>query len=401
MRLSTAHTYDAGIDQLQRRQIELAEQQMQMTSGKRVNRASDDPTAAARAERALALEARSVASQRAVEASRNAMQTGESALADAGELLQQARETLVAAGNGTYSDGERSSLAQALRGIRNQLFSVANRSDGSGGFVFGGQGSSAPPFVERPLPEGVSFVGTAGQTLVASGDALPVTLDGEATWLQARTGNGVFETQATTHNGTAWIDAGNVSDPAAVTGDPYSLSFSVDAAGVTTYTVLQDGNPTALTNVAYQSGTAIEIDGLVFKVTGQPADGDRFDMAPSEASLNIFKMLDRAATALETPGLNGGQATQAVVMGLRDIDASLARLQSQRAMAGEALNRIDGVEDRLAAVKLGAKVERSSAEDLDMVEAISEFQQQQAGYEAALKSYSMVQRLSLFQYINP
>ncbi|MBA3589190.1 flagellar hook-associated protein FlgL [Methylibium sp.] len=401
MRLSTAHTYDAGIDNLQRRQLELAEQQMQMTSGKRVNRASDDPTAAARAERAMALEARSVASQRAVEASRNAMQTGESALGDATELLQQARETLVAAGNGSYSDSERSSLVQALRGIRNQLFAVANRSDGSGGFVFGGQGSSAPPFVERPLPEGVAFVGTAGQTVVASGEALPVTLDGEAAWLQARTGNGVFETQATTQGGSAWIDAGNVGDPAAVSGNPYSLSFSVDAAGVATYTVLQDGLPTALTNVAYQSGTAIEIDGLSFKITGQPADGDQFDVVPSEASLNVFKMLDRAAIALETLGLNGGQVTQAVTLGLRDIDASLGRLQSQRALAGEALNRIDGVEDRLAAVKLGAKVERSSAEDLDMVEAISKFQQQQTGYEAALKSYSMVQRLSLFQYINP
>ncbi|MBA2721887.1 MAG: flagellar hook-associated protein FlgL, partial [Methylibium sp.] len=373
----------------------------QMTSGKRVNRASDDPTAAARAERAMALEARSVASQRAVEASRNAMQTGESALGDATELLQQARETLVAAGNGSYSDSERSSLVQALRGIRNQLFAVANRSDGSGGFVFGGQGSSAPPFVERPLPEGVAFVGTAGQTVVASGEALPVTLDGEAAWLQARTGNGVFETQATTQGGSAWIDAGNVGNPAVVSGNPYSLSFSVDAAGVATYTVLQDGLPTALTNVAYQSGTAIEIDGLSFKITGQPADGDQFDVVPSEASLNIFKMLDRAAIALETRGLNGGQVTQAVTLGLRDIDASLGRLQSQRALAGEALNRIDGVEDRLAAVKLGAKVERSSAEDLDMVEAISKFQQQQTGYEAALKSYSMVQRLSLFQYINP
>jgi flagellar hook-associated protein 3 FlgL len=33
------------------------------------------------------------------------------------------------------------------------------------------------------------------------------------------------------------------------------------------------------------------------------------------------------------------------------------------------------------------------------VEAISRFQSQQSGYDAALKSYSIVQRLSLFQYI--
>jgi flagellar hook-associated protein 3 FlgL len=34
-----------------------------------------------------------------------------------------------------------------------------------------------------------------------------------------------------------------------------------------------------------------------------------------------------------------------------------------------------------------------------MVHAISEFQQQQTGYDAALRAYSMVQRLSLFDYL--
>jgi flagellar hook-associated protein 3 FlgL len=76
------------------------------------------------------------------------------------------------------------------------------------------------------------------------------------------------------------------------------------------------------------------------------------------------------------------------------------RLQEQRALAGETLNRIDGVENRLSSTKLGAQTDRSSAEDLDMVEAISRFQSQQSGYDAALKSYSMVQRMSLFQYLS-
>ena len=34
-----------------------------------------------------------------------------------------------------------------------------------------------------------------------------------------------------------------------------------------------------------------------------------------------------------------------------------------------------------------------------MVQAISDFQNQQTGYEAALKTYSMVQRMSLFHYV--
>ena len=43
--------------------------------------------------------------------------------------------------------------------------------------------------------------------------------------------------------------------------------------------------------------------------------------------------------------------------------------------------------------------DRSRAEDLDMIKGISDFQNQQVGYEAALKSYAQVQKLSLFNYI--
>ena len=35
-----------------------------------------------------------------------------------------------------------------------------------------------------------------------------------------------------------------------------------------------------------------------------------------------------------------------------------------------------------------------------MTQAISEFSRQQTGYDAALKAYSLVQRLSLFNYVS-
>src|SRR5438552_13759941 len=197
-RISTAHAFDSTLDRLVQRQSELSDTQQQLSSGKRVNRASDDPTAAARAERALASIARADATQRAVETSQTQMTQTEGALGDAGELLQQAREALVAAGNASYTDAERKGLAQKLSGIRAQLLSIANRGDGASGYLFGGQGSNQPPFLDAA--GGVQFRGIGGQAQVAGDEALalPVTLDGRATWLSAPTGNGVFETPAVT-----------------------------------------------------------------------------------------------------------------------------------------------------------------------------------------------------------
>ena len=398
MRITTANSFAATVDNLQQRQQDLQLAQDRLTSGKRVARASDDPAAAARVERALATSARAVADQRGLQASRSAMQQVEAALGGATEAMQQVRELLVAAGNGSYTDAERANLGARIRGLREQLFSIANRGDGSGGYLFGGQGSAQPPFVDGV--GGVSFRGADGQAKVQAGDLLPMTHDGAAAWLGARSGNGVFVTGPAVANGNgAWIDGGSVVDPALLTGDDYRVDFSV-AAGVTTYTVLRNGAATAQVNVPYVSGQAIQFDGMAVTVQGTPADGDRFDVTPSTADLSLFDVLDRVAGDLQTGGRSKAQVAQTVASGLRDLDASFGNLQLQRSMAGESLNRLDSVESRLAETKLDAQTERSLAEDLDMVEALSDFQNKQSGYEAALSTYSLVQRMSLFQYLN-
>lgn len=396
MRISTTSAFEAGIETLTKRQSELAQSQERLTSGKRVAKASDDPAAAARAERALAGELRAETSQRAVEASRSAMTLTETALADANELMQQAREALVAAGNATYSDQERRGLAQKLAGIRQQLLAVANRGDGAGNYLFAGQGTTVAPFLDGP--GGVTYQAVGGQLRTEGGTDLPLSVDGQALWLRARTGNGVFETSAGAGVASAWIDNGQVSDPSAITGSTYTLQFSV-AAGVTTYAVLQDGLPTAVTAAPYVSGQDIVLDGMSFKITGAPANGDTFTTQPSSSTLSVFDALDGAVADLNTAGLTPSQIAQNTTDNLRNIDSTMTFLQRARSLAGEALLRVDNETGRLDMQKLTAQTERSNAEDLDMVDAISKFQNQQTGYDAALKSYSMVQRMSLFQYL--
>lgn len=307
MRVASHTAFETSVSNLQRRQEALTRAQEQLTSGKRVLKPSDDPSAAATAERALAAARRAESQMRALDASKTAMQLSESALGDAGELMQQARELLVSAGNGSYTDSERQTLADAISGLRKDLLAVANRQDGAGRYLFGGQGSDTAPLVDSVT--GVVYAGTPGQSQAASGEASPLSMNGQAIWLQA-------------------------PDPA---------------------------NP----------GT----------------------------TLSLFATLDQVVTDLKTPGRTSAQIAQTVSTGLGQFDAVAQNLSSWRARAGEALNRIDGISQRLSQTKLDAETERSTAEDLDMVQAISDFQQRQTGYDAALKTYSMVQQMSLFQYL--
>lgn len=404
MRVSTAYTYSSGIDDLQRRQTELTQAQEQMTSGKRISKPSDDPAAIARAERALNEEARGTALQRSIDASRNVMTLTESALGNAVDLTQTAREALVKAGNGSYTASERQALAAQLRQIRAQLLSVSNQTDGNGGYLFGGQGANATPFhdgVDASGNPAVTSSAGGGQPSASNAEYLPLNVDGNTVWMQVPTGNGVFDTSAGTGNtGTGWISGGSVTDPGALTGSNYQVQFAVDGAGNTTYTVTQDGGGTALTGVPYKSGQTIQLDGMTFSVSGAPADGDSFQIAPSAPTGNVFGSIDRALSALENPNAGSGQVSQAVNSGIRDMDQALGKFQSARAMVGETLNRLDSVDSRTSGRILAAQTARSDAEDLDMVKAVSEFSNKQTSYQAAMQAYSMVQRLSLFQYLN-
>lgn len=394
MRIATLHAYDQTIARLSERQRDLAQTQAHISSNKQVLRASDDPVNAARAERALATIARSETGLRSVDASRNAMTQAESALGDAGELLQRARELLVASGDAAYGDAQRATLAGQIRDLRAQLLSVANRGDGAGGYLFAGQGSSGAPFVDGA--GGVAYAGTPGSAM--AGPGLPMTLDGAATWLSAPTGNGVFETRAGVATGSAWIDGGQVVDPAALTGSNYSITFDV-VGGATTYSVLENGAPTAIAGVPYVDGQAIEFDGLSVVVKGAPAAGDSFEIVPSSPTLSVFELLDRAALELATPMRSPGQISQSTATQLRDIDSVLTRMNTARAGTGETLTAIDAAQGRLDESSLLGETERSAAEDLDVVAALSGLQSQQTAYDTALQAYASVQRLSLFDYI--
>ena len=416
MRISTAHNYDTSVETLQKRQSDMSESQMQLTSGKRVNRASDDPIAAARAERALATISNTEANQRALDASRNVMTLTESALGDTVDLVQQAREALVAAGNGSYDSQQRDSLAKRLEEIRKQLMSVANRPDGGGGYIFGGQGSESPPFADapdstNPLGHSVQFQGNGGETMSPATEALSLTVDGGATWLAAPSGNGMFVTSAAmdastgdyTNTGSAWITPGTVADPTTFMAttmptNGYAISFDTTTTP-TTYSVVDQDSSTTVASGNYTSGQAITFNGMSVTVSGTPDNGDSFLVKDSQYNLSVFDALDKAIYGLQNETASGN-IQQVVNTGMSDLDSVLSNIQASRSKVGEALNRMDGIESRNSSLKLAAQTERSNAEDLDMVDGISNFQNQQSGYQAALQSYAMIQKLSLFQYIN-
>lgn len=146
MRVSTLMMYQQNMSGITNSQSEWLKYGEQMSTGKRVNRASDDPVAAsqavvlsqAQAQTAQYATARTFATQR--------VSTEESTLKQVTTAIQSAQEKIVYAGNGTLSDDDRASLATDLQGIRDQLLNLANSQDGNGRYIFAGYKTEKAPF---------------------------------------------------------------------------------------------------------------------------------------------------------------------------------------------------------------------------------------------------------------
>ncbi len=398
MRLATANTYDNTLANITTRQAHLSDLQEKLSAGKKVVRASDDPTGAAQAERAMTRSARVDVDVRALNLQRNSVAMAEGTLGNSIEVLQTMRQLMVSAGDAAYTPSDRTSIAQELAGLRDQLFTYANQQDTNGIPLFSGLGSAPQPFVD--VPAGVVYNGIPGAR-ASTAVSIPGTMDGQAVWMNVPTGNGVFDLNlGGTNAGQLWTDVGRVLTPGALTGDSYTLTFTVTATlpPVTTYDVVDTTTATpVLTAQPYTDGQDIQFDGLSFVARGVPVNGDSVQITPSTRS-DLFAVLDQAINAIEGAG-NGHQLAQNLALALAQIDTGMERVQSARSQAGELLKRADIIEGTQEEKSIQLAADRSRAEDMDMIQGISDFQNQQTGYDAALKTYAQIQRLSLFNYL--
>ena len=422
-RLSTANTYDNALRNLQSKQTALANLQENLTSGKRVVVASDDPTGAAQAERSLTRMSRIAADQRALEAQRNSITQAEGTLGDITDALQNFRELMVSAGNGSHTPAERKTIALQLTGLREQILSYSNRKDTNGLPLFGALASGPVP-IQGPqsTDPDYSFDGLPGQR-VSNEVAIPFTLDGDSAFMHQTARDGVYNvTLSTIPTGrTLQTDNVKVTDPTLVTQSKYVITIDSVVPGTTlgtstaTYSIAEvpATDPAfpkgPLTVVDYPSNKPVSIPindvfngpgqglpGLSFTITGTPAAGDTITVDPSPS---IFSVMDDAIRDLGG-ATNANAASQAVSQALHNIDIGMERISAVRGQAGDLLNRADRITDNQSKRSVQLEADRSRAEDLDMIKGVADFQNQQTGYQAALQSYAQVQKLSLFNYIS-
>ncbi|HUI82850.1 MAG TPA: flagellar hook-associated protein FlgL [Candidatus Binatia bacterium] len=284
-----------------------AEQQalVQLTTGRRVNVASDDPAAAA-------LEV-NLSSQmnncdqflRSISSISSELQTADSSLNSAVAPLQRAISLGVEGANGTLSQPDRATLAQEVRGISQQMLNVANLSY-NGTYVFAGTANSQPPYVLDPtVPGGVRYQGNNGINEVEVEDGQTVAVNQPGSQLFSAAGANVFVAlddlaTALENPGSTTGDIGDATNEVRVAYDQLNSARSFYGNTINQLTSSQDFLNSEKLQLSSQQNSTVGVDITTAAANLSSAEAARDATVQAAASLNNISLMDYLSP-LQTP----------------------------------------------------------------------------------------------------
>ena len=309
MRIATVSMQQQGVNAILDRQADLSKTELQLATGRKILRPSEDPVNSAVTPNLKESISMSEQYMRNADMAKASLALQESTLEGVTTNIQRARELALQGMSDTNSSTSRTAIAMELRQIREAVFNLANSRDEQGEYIFAGSKSpTAPgPFKsEDPKNDTVTFDGNSTNRRIPISDGQKV--------ISRDSGQEVFGD----------LSSGDDDDIFATLGDM--------------------------------------IEWL------DPADPDNPTVTSSDGLLN-------------------------------NLDTGIDRILEVQAKIGARMNMIE----RHTSVEEGfvtkMKETLSGINDVDYAEAISQFNIEQVGMQAAQQAYTKIQGLSLFDYI--
>jgi flagellar hook-associated protein 3 FlgL len=423
MRISSSQYFTMNVETMNNQQASLANMYAQISSGKALQTAADNPLGAAQAV-ALTAQAANLAQYSTNQSSAlTSLQQEDSTLTSVTNVMQSIQSLVVNAGNGTLNDTDRSALATQLQGYRSTLMTLANTTDANGNYIFAGFQGGSKPFSDNASGVGATYDGGPGQRQVQISDTRTINV--------ADPGSAIF--QSVSSNESSPVSSGSAANTGSGTIGPVSVSDSSDPANSSTYTITfgttTTGTPPTTTTVSsysvsaldpatgtsttvtpptpYTAGDNITLGSQTVAISGTPASGDTFTVAPANtgntSDTDIFTTLDSLVNALKQPA---------------DSTAEQATLQNALTTAGAKIGNtynnvlttqtaVGGREQEVTATQTAMQTTSTQTANnladlvsVNLPSAISQYEMTQNSLQAAQQAFAQIQKMSLFNYLS-
>lgn len=399
IRISSQQIFSGGINRLQDLNSSLNQTQEQISTGKRVNKPSDDPVAAARILKLDQELSRIETYQRNAGLAENRLQQEESALAGSVDVIQRIRELTVQAGNGSLSPNDRKSISSEMKERIGQLANIANTRDASGEYIFSGFQGSTAAFGKDASGSWV-YQGDEGQRVLEIDDGVTVPISDHGKGIYSSIPAAVFAEGDPGNAAAARIDGIEVVDDGGLSAvSPDDITITVDTvAGTVSAVNSRTGDPLTVTPTAYTSGESFEVAGVQATIT-DAGDGDEFTLRPGEKQ-SVFATIENLIDGLDNIDKSSpaGQAAydDLIAASLQNLDNAQESIVQKQTEIGGRLNAVDSTKSFLEDSSVYSEDIRSQLRDVDYAEAISNLSFQSFVLQAAQQSFAQVSQLSLF-----
>ena len=197
MQISTNSYFRQNTENFQDLKTQAAKLQEQISTGKKISAASDDPVAFSDLALLKARNLRLAQFKRNIDVARQTLTLEDSALKQDSNLLTRMKELAITGSNDTLSPADRKLVGIEAKGLTDSLIDLANTKDSNGLPIFGGFKSENP--FERQVDGSIVYKGDSNKTIQAVGDDAQVTVgfSGHEVFNRVAMGNGpsksVFE----------------------------------------------------------------------------------------------------------------------------------------------------------------------------------------------------------------
>lgn len=407
MRLSTHWMYQQSTSTMLSQQSTLSATRNQVSTGQRINVASDDPAGAGQMVSLNHILAANTQYTSNINGASTRLSSEQSVLNSVGNVLDSARSIAIQGINGMLSSSDRSAMATQLGQLRDQLVQQANASDANGNALFAGTSTNTTPFV-KGASGAVSYTGTDATQMTRAGPGLqiPTSDAGSGLFMNIPAGNGSFSASAGVANtGTLVVGANSVTDPAAwgsasaASGGGYSITFGAGGswtAANANGTPAQDsaGNPVTGT---YLDGGSISFNGMSMSMNGTPAAGDTVGVKTG-GTQDIFATLNNMIVALQGNG-SAAQLSNTLNRQIESLDNSKSTVTATEVAIGGRLNTLNQQQGVYQSLNVTYQAALSGVRDVDVYTVISDLSSQSAALQASQQVFSKMSSTSLFNYI--
>ncbi|MEA1900169.1 MAG: flagellar hook-associated protein FlgL [Thermodesulfobacteriota bacterium] len=386
-----------------------------LSSGKRINKPSDDPIGMGKV-----LDYRKTICaidqyDRNIAHGESWLDLTDSTLNAVGDSLIRAKELALSQANATANADTMKAVAEEVKNIYDHLLQLANTKL-ENSYIFAGHKTDTPPF-SRDDDYIASYNGDAEVTEITCNDAADLggkyfTLSSPSTdyyvWYYVDTDS--LDPSVDDHTGikvdiASAVTAGDVADNTAAAINKIVGLGAELSNNMVTVTNAAAGAADVAADAVPPKDTGFSIE-----TTTQGTDGDKGEISIIAgenveivinvdgeelflSEVNIFEVLRELKAGLET------NDSAAISDQLGPLDDALDQIIKARANVGAKLNRLEATENHWADFKLNITQMLSDTEDADMIKIMTDLASQEAAYQASLAASARIIQPSLIDFL--